>query len=187
MAAETVFDKDGIIPDVVDSFQSMTMLSVSYSTQDVMIGNTMTVEETQQVPKVSFMADSPMDKFTLIMTDPDAPSRNDPKMREFRLWIVTNIPGVNDNPEDLLTKDLNKGTVVTEYMGPAPPAGSGPHRYVFLLYKQPGPDNQLTPDALATLATPLGPDRRGFQSRSFARKAGLELVGVNYFFAETRE
>ena len=30
--------------------------------------------------------------YTLIMTDPDAPSRESPNMREFLHWIVVNIP-----------------------------------------------------------------------------------------------
>lgn len=62
------------------------------------------------------------------MTDPDAPSRAQPKFREFRHWLVANIPG----------NKIDQGEVVAAYVGSGPPKGTGLHRYVFLLYKQPG-------------------------------------------------
>jgi phosphatidylethanolamine-binding protein (PEBP) family uncharacterized protein len=31
--------------------------------------------------------------YTLILTDPDAPSRRSPTQREWRHWLVMNIPG----------------------------------------------------------------------------------------------
>jgi hypothetical protein len=33
--------------------------------------------------------------YTLVMSDPDAPSRSNPKMREWRHWVVGNIHGGN--------------------------------------------------------------------------------------------
>lgn len=35
-------------------------------------------------------------------------------------------------------RQLAKATVLTEYIGPTPPQGTGPHRYVFTLFEQPG-------------------------------------------------
>jgi phosphatidylethanolamine-binding protein (PEBP) family uncharacterized protein len=32
-------------------------------------------------------------RYTLLMVDPDAPSPDNPAMREWLHWIVTNIPG----------------------------------------------------------------------------------------------
>lgn len=66
--------------------------------------------------------------YTLIMTDPDAPSRADPKYREVRHWLVINIPA----------DDVNAGEAIFEYIGSGPPEGTGLHRYVFLVYKQSG-------------------------------------------------
>ena len=43
-------------------------------------------------PRVHWDAD-PNSFYTLIMTDPDAPSRENPKMREWHHWLVVNIPG----------------------------------------------------------------------------------------------
>ena len=47
-------------------------------------------------------------------TDPDAPSRADPKFREWHHWCVVNIPG----------KDVNAGEVLAEYVGSGPPEGT---------------------------------------------------------------
>ena len=67
--------------------------------------------------------------------DPDAPSRNDPKFREWHHWLVVNIPG----------SDVSKGDAVAEYIGAGPPKGTGLHRYVFLAYKQTGKVNFSDP------------------------------------------
>lgn len=66
--------------------------------------------------------------YTLIMTDPDAPSRLKPDLREFVHWVVVNV--------DSLAGDVSGGEEVAAYLGPAPPYSSGLHRYVFTLYKQ---------------------------------------------------
>ena len=83
----------------------------------------------------------------LICDDPDAPSPKRPAAQPWVHWVIFNIPanasglpsgmsrgleppeipgakqGVNSWPSD------NVG-----YRGPAPPPGSGPHRYIFKLY-----------------------------------------------------
>ncbi|KAF9088250.1 hypothetical protein BGX29_007016 [Mortierella sp. GBA35] len=174
-ATEAALKQDGIIPDVLDSFHPKTMLMISYgSNKDVTLGNNLAVQETQHAPQVSFQAENPNDLFTLIMTDPDAPSRKDPKMREYRHWVIANISGTSD----FQPANVAQGAVVSPYMGPAPPAGSGPHRYIFLLYKQTPSTN------VAALTTPLAPQRQGFKAKQFSSQAHLELVGANYFFAE---
>jgi len=40
-------------------------------------------------------------------------------------WLVANFQ----------QQDLKDGHTLYSYNGPAPPAGSGPHRYIFLLYQ----------------------------------------------------
>ncbi|KAF9926727.1 hypothetical protein FBU30_003759 [Linnemannia zychae] len=175
-ATEIALKQDGIIPDVLDSFHSKTMLVVSYGNdKEVALGNTLSVKETQHPPQVSFQADSPNDKYTLVMTDPDAPSRKEPSMREYRHWVVANISGTSD----FQPANVAQSTVVTPYMGPAPPKGSGPHRYILLLYKQTPSTN------ISALTTPLSAShRQGFKAKQFASQVHLELVGANYFFAE---
>ncbi len=56
------------------------------------------------------------------LSDPDAPSREDPKFGEWRHWLVVNIPGNN----------IASGEVQAEYVGAGPPKGTGLHRYIIL-------------------------------------------------------
>lgn len=57
-----------------------------------------------------------------MLTDPDAPTPENPKKREWRHWLVMNIPG----------NDISSGETCVSYIGAAPPKGSNPHRYVIL-------------------------------------------------------
>lgn len=50
------------------------------------------------------------------------------KSSEWHHWLVVNIPG----------NDIGKGETLSEYVGSGPPKGTGLHRYVMLVYKQPG-------------------------------------------------
>jgi hypothetical protein len=43
-------------------------------------------------PSLEYAA-APGKRYTLLMVDPDAPSPDNPAMREWLHWIVTNIPG----------------------------------------------------------------------------------------------
>jgi len=73
--------------------------------------------------------------FVLICDDPDAP-----KPMPWVHWIVYNIPGdifQLHQAESFEAVDALEGANSwghTQYEGPCPPAGSGPHRYFFKLY-----------------------------------------------------
>lgn len=66
--------------------------------------------------------------YFLCMLDPDAPSRKHPTLRHWQHWLIGNIPECN----------IHEGNIYTEYIKPCPSEDSGLHRYVFLIYKQPG-------------------------------------------------
>jgi phosphatidylethanolamine-binding protein (PEBP) family uncharacterized protein len=68
---------------------------------------------------------------------------------------------------------------LTNYMGPAPPPGSGDHRYIFLLYKQTNREHPF--EALAQGVQ----DRRTFDFKQYAATNQLELVAVNFFYSKT--
>jgi len=93
------------------------------------------------------------------MTDPDAPSRVNPKYREWHHWLVVNIPQTR----------VAEGKTLSEYVGSGPPKGTGLHRYVFLVFKQPGP---LETDE-KKLTNRSGEGRGQFSIKNFAKKYGL--------------
>ncbi|KAF8783034.1 Phosphatidylethanolamine-binding protein 1 like protein [Argiope bruennichi] len=105
------------------------------------------------------------------MTDPDAPSRKDPKYREWHHWLVVNIPETN----------ISEGTVMSEYVGSGPPEGTGLHRYVFLMYEQP---EKLNCDE-KKLTNRSGDHRGNFKIANFAKKYNLgDPVAGNFYQAQ---
>jgi Raf kinase inhibitor-like YbhB/YbcL family protein len=85
--------------------------------------------------------------FALICDDPDAPSPRRPAAEPWVHWVIYNIPqNVSELPSAM--KRVAESTNVPGarqgvnswssdnigYRGPAPPPGSGKHRYVFKLY-----------------------------------------------------
>ena len=71
-------------------------------------------------PNVTWIAD-PAVYYTLLMVDPDAPTRYNATRRNILHWMATNIPG-------------NKISQITDvkmsYRGSGPPKGSG--KFIFL-------------------------------------------------------
>ncbi|XP_012999102.1 phosphatidylethanolamine-binding protein 4 isoform X2 [Cavia porcellus] len=78
-------------------------------------------------------------KYILVMVDPDAPSRYNPRARFWRHWLVTDIEGTN------LKRGMIQGRELSTYQPPSPPVHSGFHRYQFYLYLQEGKTINLLP------------------------------------------
>ncbi|XP_075541381.1 protein D3-like [Dermacentor variabilis] len=94
------------------------------------LNKTYTLEQTKNAPQVwlrgYLRCGSP---YSLLMVDPDAPSRKQPVKRSWLHWMVLNAPS---------SERFHDGDVAMPYNGPNPPKGSGPHRYVLLVYCQDG-------------------------------------------------
>ncbi|XP_053616963.1 protein D2-like isoform X2 [Plodia interpunctella] len=152
------FVQHGVVPDVV-SVGPAALAQVKYpSGFEVQEGNELTPTQVKDVPTVAWHAD-PNSFYTLAMTDPDAPSRTDPKFREWHHWLVGNIPGNN----------VPAGETLSAYVGSGPPPNTGLHRYVFLVYKQPGKLNFDEP----RLTNTSDKNRGQFSIAKFAAKYGL--------------
>jgi hypothetical protein len=88
---------------------------------------------------------------------------------EHYLLIYDRNPAVNPARIHMLTdiKDKYNRKDIFPYIGPAPPANSGVHNYIFLLCKG-------TPPYAPT-------DRNGFNPTTFY----MDVVATNYFFIDT--
>ncbi|KAJ8923657.1 hypothetical protein NQ315_010237 [Exocentrus adspersus] len=168
-AAKTM-EQQQVVPDVVDVAPEQ-VAEVKYSSGvTVNLGNVLTPTQVKDQPNVTWEADSSA-FYTLCMTDPDAPSRQEPKFREWHHWLVGNIPG----------SDVSKGEVLSEYVGSGPPPKTGLHRYVFLIYKQNG---KLNFDE-KRLTNRSGDNRGCFSIRKFAEKYKLgQPIAGNFYQAE---
>ncbi|KAK3933412.1 Phosphatidylethanolamine-binding protein-like protein [Frankliniella fusca] len=169
-AGEDPFVTAGIVPDVTDASPSGKVEVVWENNVKALYGNELTPTQVKALPTVSWPADDNA-LYTLVMTDPDAPSRTNPKEREFLHFLVGNVPG----------NDISKGDTLAAYVGSGPPKNSGLHRYVWLAYKQPGRINfDFTPIDASTFA-----GRPKFSIRKFAckNKLGSPVAG-NFFQAQ---
>eukprot|EP00282_Hemiselmis_andersenii_P040669 CAMPEP_0172053616 /NCGR_PEP_ID=MMETSP1043-20130122/4310_1 /TAXON_ID=464988 /ORGANISM="Hemiselmis andersenii, Strain CCMP441" /LENGTH=393 /DNA_ID=CAMNT_0012712895 /DNA_START=47 /DNA_END=1231 /DNA_ORIENTATION=+ len=140
-------------------------------------GATITPTQSQDPPRVSFAGDADA-LYTLVLTDPDVPSRRNPIKREFVHWVRCNIPGgeVERGGEEEMG-----GEDVYQYVGAGPPPNTGLHRYVFLLFRQ---DGRVEVPATQRVGM-TGVGRPGFSTRRFAEEHGLgEPVGWSMFEAE---
>jgi hypothetical protein len=130
-------------------------------------GKEKTPTESGSAPFSSALSCGSDKKYCLIMTDPDAPSREDPVYREFVHWMVSDVS--------------NTFTVNLDYCGPGPPCNSGLHRYVFLIYEQ--PENA----DIAGLAVKFD-GRGGKKAHVLAQEHGLgPLVFIDWYEAQWDE
>lgn len=88
----------GVIPDVIPAnppFFPKALLVVTFPTsQEALLGNTLTKTDSADEPTIAFTPMQVPDvtdelTYTLVMTDPDAPSRVDPKFGQWRHWVVS--------------------------------------------------------------------------------------------------
>ncbi|KAK2148225.1 hypothetical protein LSH36_508g00002 [Paralvinella palmiformis] len=170
LSAMEAFTKDGVVPDVIDTVPNK-MLTVKYGIDEIKPGVVRTPTQVKNQPIVEWEAESGA-FYSLIMNDPDAPSRKNPKFGEWHHWLVTNIPG----------NSVSSGDVMSEYVGAGPPNGTGLHRYVFLLFKQQG--KQDFP-GLNKITNHSSNGRPKWKVREFVNKYNLgSPIAGNFFQAE---
>ncbi|KAL7306118.1 hypothetical protein TKK_0001568 [Trichogramma kaykai] len=120
------FKTHEIVPDVLKEAPAQ-LLSVNYKGIEVKVGDELTPTQVKDTPTLKWNAEE-SSFYTISMIDPDAPSRRNATLREFLHWIVVNVPG----------SGLDMGDTLAAYVGAGAPKGTGLHRYVQLIYKQPG-------------------------------------------------
>ncbi|KAF2320336.1 hypothetical protein GH714_027176 [Hevea brasiliensis] len=155
-----------VVGDVVDIFTPSVRMVVTYnSNKQVANGYEFMPSVIAARPRVEIGGEDLRTSYTLIMTDPDAPSPSDPYLREHLHWMVTDIPG---------TTDASFGREVLSYETPKPVVGI--HRYVFILFKQRGRQT-VRPQA----------SRDNFNTRRFSEENGLGLPAAAVYFNAQRE
>ncbi|KAF7586719.1 hypothetical protein BBP40_008398 [Aspergillus hancockii] len=159
-------------PLIPEDFSPSTELEVTFGERSVSLGNLFRVSEVKSAPKISFAPEkeelpSPQ-KYTLLLTDPDAPTPDDPKFAYWRHWVVSGLQPSGSAVASAQT--------LTEYLGPGPKDNSRPHRYLFLLFREPKGLSLSKEDVGGEEFT----DRRSFKAAEWAQKHELELVAVNW-------
>ncbi|KAM7187255.1 lipid binding protein [Rhypophila sp. PSN 637] len=159
--------KAEIIPTVIDNFIPSLLVEAKWDDKyHADLGNTLKPKHLEDAPKIHlhnpsshhgkkhdapnsgcWTTDSnshhhavPKANYVFALTDPDAPSRDDPKWSEFCHWIAlwpyekdsSNQAGcLEDEAGSVKGLDLDE---IMEYKPPSPPEDTGKHRYVLLVF-----------------------------------------------------
>ncbi|XP_058736126.1 protein MOTHER of FT and TFL1 [Vicia villosa] len=154
-----------VIGDVIDMFNPSVSMSVYYGPKHVTNGCDIKPSIAINQPRITLTGNR-TSLYTLVMTDPDAPSPSEPSLREFVHWVVVDIPG-GTNPK--------RGHEILSYIGPKPPVGI--HRFILVLFEQKGPIGLLE----------QAPNRVNFNTRYFANQWNLGLPVATVYFNSQRE
>lgn len=163
------------------------------------MGNTLKVADTQKIPEfhITFnseglseptifsSSEASSETFTLVMTDPDAPSRTDKSFSEYLHYLATGVK-VNapskDDPTGGIAARLNVEDAheLVSYMGPGPPERTGKHRYIFVLLRE----TKGTPTKFDGDRPRWGNAEPSQALKEYSKKHGLVPVAINFFFAQ---
>lgn len=164
-------------PIIPKSFAPCYNLTVAFPALTPQNGDLARVSQVKEQPVITMspITSSPSDAtFTFMQIDPDAPTPADPKYGYWRHWIVSNIALPSDAAPD--ANIIDSGRTVTPYLAPGPTNESGPHRYLFLLFKECGGKGLEKADVGGDEFV----DRRSFRAEKIVQEKGLELVGVQW-------
>lgn len=163
--------KEKIVPELVDKQPEM-LLEVNYpSGVKVQFGNLLKPTLVKDEPTFSWPAE-PDQLYTIFMIDPDAPSRQDHKLRNVVHYLKNNIPG----------NQTSEGELAVEYVGACPYHNSGKHRMVFLLYKQ-NKAERIEFEELVDKNTIKG--RGPLDMREYANENNLgNPVAINFYMSD---
>lgn len=176
-----------IIPGVLNEFQPVLGLSATWSSHPASLGNDISPSDLQSAPSVHLEKAEPENDlvenmtYVLALTDPDAPSHDNPKWSEVCHWIATGLAISTD------TSRLSNLKDVMEYKPPGPPPKTGKHRYVLVaLVPANGTTSQLH------LSKPKdrqrwGSDEKGHGVQAWAHDNGLVPVAANFIYAENKK
>ncbi|GAA6017958.1 hypothetical protein JCM10207_002719 [Rhodosporidiobolus poonsookiae] len=182
-AASTLLDKlrsADIVPHVIpDDLVSSVKgeVKVHFPEDTVSLGEAIPRAATLSQPDIEFPEADPAASYTLLMTDPDLFTKNDPVSRQVRHWIQSSVKF--DGTSKRTVPNLNP-PVLNSYVPPSPAMGTGKHRYIFILAKEPA---AYTPslDKNYPLQDPADlKDRIRWQAAEYIKEEGLTVEGIGW-------
>ncbi|KAL0257307.1 carboxypeptidase Y inhibitor [Diplodia seriata] len=199
--------------NLIDDFLPSLTVNITWpSNETADLGNNIKPKGLQKAPSVhlndeptSASALSPCKSnmtYVLAMTDPDAPSRDNPEWAEVCHWIVAGIPltgsgascasssinlQVSADAEALAQTTASGLKEIMEYYPPGPPPKTWKHRYVFLVFAPANSTSQpldLTkPKDRKNWGT--GKERHGV--KQWAKENGLTPVAANFIYSKNKK
>jgi len=125
-----MYAQSGLVTELMDKAPPK-VLKITYAGNNILDQNTGKENTPTQVryqPLSIVWPDMESDHYyTIIMIDPDMPSRSTPIEQKTQVlhWLMVNIPGAGVG-----------GRQLAPYIGSGPPPGTGIHRYTFLVFDE---------------------------------------------------
>jgi hypothetical protein len=138
-AIEAHFTGAGLVPALLSSFDPSALMTVNFSGVGAITpGQNLSEAQVAPTPQITVVpangSVSLQGNYTLVMADANIVGTNE-SAGQTRHWLVNGVTLTGSNSS--LNVSTASGVAVTSYAGPAPAAGSGPHRYVIMLIQQP--------------------------------------------------
>ncbi|KZT59760.1 PEBP-like protein [Calocera cornea HHB12733] len=178
---EALFTSAQLVPELLPTFTPTAALHFSFDNQtDNTADQALTVQQVATPPTLHLYttsATTASSLYTLIMVDADVVG-TDESVGQTRHWLVNDV-SVSGSGEPL-SVNLDNATAITNFAGPFPAAGSGPHRYCLFLYAQ--PSTFAAPSDLNTPGTPLA---NNWDFAGYVNSTGLgPLVAGTFYTVE---
>ncbi|KAI6777299.1 hypothetical protein HG530_001244 [Fusarium avenaceum] len=180
-----------IIPTVIDDFPPALGFRASWKHDSADLGNTLKPKHLKSAPSIhlehieseSFAAAQVKKhtSFVIVLTDPDAPSRDNPKWSEFCHWIATSrLISTSASSKHHLKS-------IIKYKAPAPPPKTGKHRYVFFAFIAANGTTEKLHLTKPGERKHWGSEHAVHGVREWAHSNGLVPVAANFIYAENEE
>ncbi|GES62764.1 putative protease inhibitor [Aspergillus terreus] len=137
--------------------------------------------DAQSSPQLSFHGLSPGKTYMVVGLDIDAPFPSFSVLGPILHWVQSGLqPIPSESDPSTFTLSATE-PFVANYIGPAPPPGSSPHRYIFILYEEP-PAFKVEKYAPPNGQKLGNMHRMRYDLDAWEKKIGLKsILAANYF------
>nr|XP_018905805.1 PREDICTED: protein D3-like [Bemisia tabaci] len=171
-----ILEKHKIVPDVFSHMPKHVMFG-HFEGKEMSFGNSFTPDEIKKKPDyLDWPTNGTKALYCLLAIGIDVPSKKEPKLRDFRHWLVGNIPST----------DIERGQEIIPYLGAGNFLDEGSHRILFVVFQQPYRRKLKFYERNFTRREPIARARGNTSTLKFAEKYGLnEPVAANFLTVET--
>lgn len=158
----------GVVPDIIGGIKGSLPIRFAVGGKVVEPGSRQlpSAYDTPPTLHVQILDDAEEGLYTLLMVDPDSPQYETQSYAQRIHYLKSDIPlTVQSGETDLFSSEV--GSEVLNWEPPLPPRGSGLHRYVFFLLRQPS-------------SSALPTEREGSELRTLLDK-GYTVSAVSLF------
>ncbi|GAA5897649.1 hypothetical protein JCM6882_000060 [Rhodosporidiobolus microsporus] len=170
-----------IIPSILPEELTASLkgpVKIHFPEATASLGEEVERPKTLSQPEIEFPEADAGASYTLIMTDPDLFKHNDPVSGQVRHWLQSSVNF--DATTKRTTTSLNP-PVLNSYVPPSPAIGTGKHRYIFILAKEPAAYTPAVEKKNYPLQDPADlKDRLKWTAAEYIKEEGLTVEGVGW-------